>query len=172
MEVELLELARDFRGETRQLADIASDAGRRRPLSERIGEIGRGNGQLLRMDAREVPRRRALRHVVGEESALGRERSDLIGIAFQRMAIDRAAVAAGQRGDEECNGAGAFQFVLMKLIDPFTSTIAHSASVMRSRCALFERYESVIDESSRRPITQITEPSCSAALRSKRVRVR
>src|SRR4051812_12739896 len=86
------------------------------------------------MHPREGLRRRTLADVVGEQLALGRERGDLLSVALQCLPGDRPAVAARQCENHEPGGARAPQLFLMKLIEPFDSTIAHCTSSSDEIC--------------------------------------
>src|SRR5437867_2427122 len=110
MPLKLFELLGHFAGEARELPNVGFDSGGRRPGGKRPCKSGGRAGEFPCVDAGEVLRRRALRYIPCEQLALSRKRPDLLRVAFERVTVDRATVAAGKNGRQERNGEAAPHF--------------------------------------------------------------
>src|SRR5436190_9277740 len=96
MEVQSFEVVRNLARDDGELTYFRLDPRRRRPLGQRVREIGSRTGELPGVHAREGLRCRAPGDVVRKELTLRCERSDLLGVALERVLVDGAAVAPRQ----------------------------------------------------------------------------
>ena len=102
--MQLLEQRGDTTRLARERAHLALDACDRRPLRERVFEIGRTLSQFAGMDASEVGRALASRDLLGEQPPFACNRIDRLPVLRQRVPIDCSAVTAGEgerRRDEK-----------------------------------------------------------------------